>query len=124
MTLPCGHTRHRLIKNFTSLGPYLREGQCHDFYFFFDCLAMCVDVKAEPEKREFWGWWLDLDAQGQSMTYSYRYGLFDEAGNWSEIKFKDKAITEKVNTTRESFHKRLAVLVQQLDPPYSLTERP
>lgn len=124
MTLSSGHSKTRLMRRFASLGPYLRENQCEDARFFFDCLAVCTNVNPAPEKREFWGWWLNLEAQGQQLLYVYRFGLFDKAGHWREEKIKDASAHQQVQTTQRNFHQRLQKLVQEFDPPLSLLERP
>ncbi|MDC9582163.1 sigma factor-binding protein Crl [Xenorhabdus sp. PR6a] len=108
MTLPASYSKNRLLKSFSALGPYVRELKCQNGYFFFDCLAVCVSAKVAPEKREFWGWWLELQEQGQGFVYHYQIGLFDKKGEWQAMNIKRKADLEHLESTLQAFHKRLA----------------
>lgn len=115
MTLPGGHPRGRVLKRFNELGPYLREDKCDSQRFFFDCLAVCVNVKPTPDKREFWGWWLTVEAKEAHFTYQYAYGLFDKEGIWQPTEIKkaeDKAAVEK---TLQAFFPRLEATLHQQD---------
>ena len=99
MTLPSGHPKSRLMKRFASLGPYLREGQCENDRFFFDC----------------WGWWIELHAEDTRFTYAYQFGLFDKDGHWTPEKIKDAEVKTKLETTLRDFHRRLGELLTTME---------
>lgn len=116
------YTRGKLLRRFTALGPYIREPQCQDGHYFFDCLAVCVNADAAPEKREFYGWWLTLTPQEQGFVSEYRLGIFDKSGHWQENKLSRKETHDTVCNTLITFHPRLHAVLCQLG--LTLTQSP
>ncbi|MDV2858039.1 MULTISPECIES: sigma factor-binding protein Crl [Oceanimonas] len=105
----------KLLRLFAAIGPYLRSEQSSQDGYFFDCLAVCVSAKAEPEKREFWGWWLKLVPKSdQSFEFHYRLGHFGgEGGEWQERDIPRKHEEEVARTLRD-FYDKLAACLDEL----------
>lgn len=99
-------THYRLLSTLKAIGPYLREAQCEQGKYLFDCLSVCVNDKKSPEEREFWGWWLELEQEGEAFEAKYRVGLYDAKGDWMDEKLPKKAVAE-VCRTQEGFHQKL-----------------
>lgn len=117
MTVYQRYPKGRLLKKFMALGPYLRADQCANDRFFFDCLAVCINVKPEPEKREFWGWWLDLQAEGDRFHYRYALGRYDKAGRWRAQPIADEQVNRRLIQTLTTFHGHLQGLLDTLALP-------
>ncbi|MEH0665346.1 sigma factor-binding protein Crl [Vibrio scophthalmi] len=99
-------THFRLLTTLRAIGPYLREVQSSEGAYLFDCLSVCVNDKKSPEKREFWGWWLELSLVDGYYEARYRTGLYDVSGEWRDEPLPKKAV-EDVTKTQEAFHQKL-----------------
>lgn len=99
-------THYRLLAALKAIGPYLREGQSKEGYYLFDCLSVCVDDKPSPEKREFWGWWMELQLEEGGFAAKYHHGCYNVDGNWmaTELPF---SVRHDVHQTQEAFHRKL-----------------
>ncbi|EPK3404138.1 sigma factor-binding protein Crl [Proteus mirabilis] len=115
MTSSLHPTRGKLLKRFAQIGPYIREQQCQESQFFFDCLAVCVNKKVTPEKREFLGWWMELERNGEQLIYYYQVGLFDKNGDWVNQVINKKDVIESIHETLIRFHDFLQVAVSELE---------
>lgn len=104
-------THNRLMAAFKMLGPYLREEQCVNGCYFFDCLAVCINEKKEPEQREFWGWWMELQLDAEAIKAQYQVGRFDLSPHWVIEEPKNTAIDEIVRT-QSVFHERLSDMLK------------
>jgi sigma factor-binding protein Crl len=110
-------THYKLISKLRAIGPYLREPQCEEGVYIFDCLSVCVDDKKSPEQREFWGWWLELAKQGEQFEARYRSGIYDDKGEWQDKPIPQKAVVD-VNKTQAVFHQKLT---DTLDSEFGLS---
>ena len=99
-------THYRLLSTLKAIGPYLREAQCEQGKYLFDCLSVCVNDKKSPEEREFLGMVVRAGTRGRGVRSKYRVGLYDAKGDWMDEKLPKKAIAE-VSRTQEGFHQKL-----------------
>lgn len=95
-------THHRLIATFKAIGPYVREENCIDGCYVFDCLSVCINDKKDPEKREFWGWWMEITKEGEKLNGISHVGRYDLRGQWVVEEPASSAIAE-VKRTHEVF---------------------
>lgn len=107
-------SHHKLKRIFTAIGPYFRELKSCETQYFFDSLSVCMSAKAEPEVREFWGWWLTLDTQdGQQFEFHYQLGFYNASGEWLPKAIPKKHQAEVARTLRE-FYDKLGVSMDGL----------
>lgn len=114
MSHPLPH--RQLLKEFMTLGPYLRQEQCEPERYFFDCLTVCLNLGAEPESREFWGWWLVLEPRDGGFSMQTQLGLYDKDGSWQERQPHASALAE-VEHSRERFLSVLHTRLEQWQLP-------
>lgn len=106
-------THHRLLSVLKAIGPYLREGQCEEGSYLFDCLSFCINDKQSPEKREFWGWWMELISVGTGFEAKYHIGKYNVVGEWEAVLPPENAMTEVIRTQQE-FHQKLEQTLQDV----------
>ncbi|MDE1221054.1 sigma factor-binding protein Crl [Vibrio aestuarianus] len=115
-------THYRLLAALKAIGPYLREGQCREEHYLFDCLSACVNDKKSPEKREFWGWWLELTKTESGFDAKYHAGRYNLAGTWDADTIPKSAQSE-VKRTQEEFHAKLvSTLYERFELTVEITE--
>jgi len=95
-----------------AIGPYLREPQSQEGRYYFDCLSVCVDDKKSPEKREFWGWWMDLESIEGGFTAKYHIGKYNKEGQWVSEALPKKVV-EEVYLTQSTFHQKLVDTLEE-----------
>ncbi|MZI91684.1 sigma factor-binding protein Crl [Vibrio sp. CAIM 722] len=105
-------THFRLLAAFKAIGPYVREELCKDGYYWFDCLSVCIDDKKAPEKREFWGWWMELTTTESGFKVQYHVGMYNQAGDWVNKEPPEKDVAEIIRT-RDDFEKKLHKMLEE-----------
>lgn len=104
------HNNRHITNGFMQLGPYLRPEQSDEGRYFFDCLAVCLNLKADPEQREFWGWWLVLVPCEGGFTMSGEFGLYTKDGIWDNH-VPPESVMPELTRSRENFMRHLQELL-------------
>ncbi len=107
-----GPTHFRLMSKLKAIGPYLREPQSKEGCYYFDCLSVCVNDSKSPEKREFWGWWMELESVEGGFTAKYHIGKYNREGLWEPESLPKKSIDE-VYSTQRTFHQKLVETLEE-----------
>jgi len=114
MPVPTDHNKiffRKRIRVFNAIGPYLRELQCQPEYFFFDCFTVCVDITAEPETRQFFGWWMEMTVTDDVCEYDYHFGLYNDKGIWQQKRIPAK-FKQQVSNSLTKFYEKLSPCLQ------------
>ena len=101
-----GLNHSKRLRHFKTLGPYIRELECQENCYLFDCFALCVNAKIEPSKREFWGWFMKLRLDDRCFFYDYNFGLYTTEGQWVAKEIPGKK-SKEVERTLNDFYRRL-----------------
>ncbi|KLN97859.1 sigma factor-binding protein Crl [Moellerella wisconsensis] len=115
MALPFDYSNGKYLKKFTDLGPYLRALKCQNDQYFFDSLVVCINTKIEPETREFWGWWLDLEKTDSEFFYRYQLGRYDNQGHWQVEPLDNHEVLSPIEQNIQDFHQRLCTVFDTLE---------
>ncbi|GLO60132.1 sigma factor-binding protein Crl [Vibrio sp. MACH09] len=118
--LAAAPTHFRLLSALRAIGPYLRESDSREGHYLFDCLSVCVDDKKSPEEREFWGWWMELDAapateSQNSYIAMFRFGIYNQQGDWVAKTLPKAAQVETARTQTEFIAKLDKVLQERFE---------
>ncbi|QUM82254.1 sigma factor-binding protein Crl [Moritella sp. 5] len=102
------------IRILNALGPYLREHNCQPTSFYFDCFSICIDAEIEPECREFYGWWLEMELVSDTFEYHYQFGIYNKLGEWVAAPIPDPYQHDVTQSLNQFYEKLSVCLTDQL----------